>query len=208
MTPDDLEARSKSELIAFIEKQQTQIAELQAQLAQLQRPTRKNGEAFDAAALQPAEQAVPVGRFPTTLRLLLIAAGLLTCVVVLIIANFRPEVRVSVGFVQDFTPGSVTALQLPAPNQTDAIIPLLLVSDPSGGLLALHSRDPGSGCLVNWEPSTQRIEDPCGGSKYTRNGEYVSGPSPRGLDRFPVTVAGNGVVQVDLTQLLPGSPRP
>ncbi len=208
MTRDELEALSKSDLIALIEKQQTQIAELQTQLAQIQQAARKNGEALDAAALQAAEQVAPAGRFPTALRLILIAAGLLTCVVVLIIANFNPGALASVGFVQDFEPDSVTTLQLSDPDQANTIIPILLVNDSSGGFLALHSRDPGSGCLVNWEPSTQRIADPCEGTKYTRTGTYVSGPSPRGLDRFPVTVTDSGEVQVDLTQLLPGSPRP
>jgi hypothetical protein len=207
MTPDDLEAQSNSDLIALIQKQQTQIAELQAQLAQIHRAARKNGEAFDDA-LQAVDQVAPAGRFPATLRLILIVAGLLTCVVVLIIANFKAGALLSVGFAPDYEPGSVTALQLPDPDQANSIIPILLVNVSSGGWLALHSRDPGSGCLVNWEASTQRIEDPCGGSKYTRTGEYVSGPSPRGLDRFAVEVKENGEVLVDVSALRVGPARP
>ena len=46
-------------------------------------------------------------------------------------------------------------------------------------------------------PSSQWFECPCHGSQYNRVGEKKAGPAPRGMDRFPVTVAGNGDVTVD-----------
>ena len=44
---------------------------------------------------------------------------------------------------------------------------------------------------------SQWFECPCHGSQYNRVGEKKAGPAPRGMDRFPLTVAGNGDVTVD-----------
>ncbi len=38
------------------------------------------------------------------------------------------------------------------------------------------------GCLYKWEPSNNRFECPCHGSKFSREGFYIEGPAPRSLD--------------------------
>ncbi|MFZ1756907.1 MAG: Rieske 2Fe-2S domain-containing protein, partial [Caldilineaceae bacterium] len=50
------------------------------------------------------------------------------------------------------------------------------------------------GCLYKWEPSNNRFECPCHGSKFSREGFYIEGPAPRSLDQFIVEVDDNGVV--------------
>ena len=214
MPPDDLEGRSNSELIDLIlqqrkhiEQLQAQVAALQTQLAQLQSSARKNGGELDAVT-PTAAQSVPARRFPLAFKLMLFAAGVLTCAIVLMIANFRPNALVSVGRVADYQPGSITAMHLPAPNRGDLAIPIFLVNDPAGGFLALYQRDPGSNCQVKWSEVLQRLEDPCSGSKYTRLGEFIAGPAPRGLDRFPVVVTESGDVLVDVSAFQPGPARP
>jgi nitrite reductase/ring-hydroxylating ferredoxin subunit len=102
----------------------------------------------------------------------------------------------------------VVAVQLPRPDRPDQFVPIFVVNDPVVGFLALHGRDPGSNCQMRWVPEVERIEDPCSGSKYTRTGEYLYGPSPRSLDRYPVTVSENGDIAVDLSGLQQGQPRP
>jgi cytochrome b6-f complex iron-sulfur subunit len=73
------------------------------------------------------------------------------------------------------------------------------------GLVALYQKCVHLGCRVPWCKSSQWFECPCHGSKYNRVGEKKGGPAPRGLDRFPVSVAGGQVV-VDTGLLSIGPP--
>ena len=210
MNRDELEGRSKSELIDLIVQQQTRLAqlqaraaELQAQLAQLQL-SKRNGEAETAAALPH----VPAGRFPFTLKLIAIAGLVLACGIVVIVASFRPGARIAAGKAQDYAPGSITIMQLPAPDRGAQAIPIFLVNDPASGFIALYARDPGSNCLLAWDETTQRIEDRCSASRYTRTGDYLAGPSSRGLDRYAVSLSEGGDITVDVSTLQAGPPRP
>ena len=45
---------------------------------------------------------------------------------------------------------------------------------------------PHRGCFVNWIPAKKQFQEPCYGSKWAADGEYEQGPSPRGLDRYPI----------------------
>ncbi len=60
------------------------------------------------------------------------------------------------------------------------------------GLLALYKVCPHLGCLVPWEAGADRFICPCHGSQYERDGTYITGPAPRGLDRFVIQVVGPG----------------
>jgi len=48
------------------------------------------------------------------------------------------------------------------------------------------------GCLYKWEPSNNRFECPCHGSKFSREGFYIEGPAPRSLDQFSVEAVDGG----------------
>ncbi|MFQ6015307.1 MAG: ubiquinol-cytochrome c reductase iron-sulfur subunit [Anaerolineae bacterium] len=54
------------------------------------------------------------------------------------------------------------------------------------GVLALYQVCTHLGCLVPWQEITGRFECPCHGSKFEKDGTYISGPAPRSLDRFVV----------------------
>jgi len=75
--------------------------------------------------------------------------------------------------------------------------------------LALSQRDPQSGCTVPWRPEFEYrgwkgwFRDPCHGGTYDLAGRCFTGPCPRGLDRFPVTVR-DGHVFVDTSRLIQG----
>lgn len=71
---------------------------------------------------------------------------------------------------------------------------------------ALYRKCVHLGCSVPHCETSSLFECPCHGSKYTLAGEYFQGPAPRGLDRFPITVAGGKVV-VDTGQVQTGPPR-
>jgi cytochrome b6-f complex iron-sulfur subunit len=66
---------------------------------------------------------------------------------------------------------------------------------------------PHLGCAVPWCQSSQWFECPCHGSRYNRYGEWQAGPAPRGLDRFPSFIDGDGQLVVDLGNLLTGPSR-
>lgn len=102
------------------------------------------------------------------------------------------------------TPGVITRL----PRMDISPVAIFLVRDDAGQFIAIYARDTFRGCRVQWLQSAQRFEDPCFGSKYTKAGSWIEGPSPRGLDRCGVSVTTDGNVWVDVTQYQPGQPRP
>jgi cytochrome b6-f complex iron-sulfur subunit len=71
---------------------------------------------------------------------------------------------------------------------------------------ALYRKCVHLGCSVPHCDTSMLFECPCHGSKYRLTGEYFGGPAPRGLDRFPITIAGGKVV-VDTGAVQTGPPR-
>lgn len=61
---------------------------------------------------------------------------------------------------------------------------------------ALIAVSPHRGCFVDWFQEENRFREGCYGSKWMRDGTYLEGPSPRGLDSYPVRVE-NGDVLID-----------
>lgn len=70
-------------------------------------------------------------------------------------------------------------------------------------LLALYQKCPHLGCRVPFCDSSGRFECPCHGSIFNRKGEYLDGPAPRGMDRFPVATE-EGQVLVDTGTVIDG----
>ena len=79
--------------------------------------------------------------------------------------------------------------------------------DGNRGLMALYQKCVHLGCRVPWCQSSQWYECPCHGSKYNKWGEWVGGPAPRGLDRFPSEVDGDGNLVVRTGTVLTGPAR-
>ena len=77
------------------------------------------------------------------------------------------------------------------------------ITSSEGNLVALYQKCPHLGCRVPFCDSSGRFECPCHGSVFNRNGEYLAGPSPRGMDRFPVTIESDDVL-VDTGTVLEG----
>ncbi len=65
------------------------------------------------------------------------------------------------------------------------------------GVEALYWKCVHLGCTVPWIAGRKRFVCPCHGSVYLYNGQRESGPAPRSLDLFPVTVGSDGSVSVD-----------
>ncbi len=96
-------------------------------------------------------------------------------------------------FGGDFLLGSTTSLpSTDAAPQGDPIGKFWLVNTAEGPR-ALYMVCTHLGCLYKWVEANRRFECPCHGSKFTREGEYIEGPAPRGLDQFVVELQDNGV---------------
>jgi cytochrome b6-f complex iron-sulfur subunit len=80
------------------------------------------------------------------------------------------------------------------------------VASAEGALVALYQKCPHLGCRVPFCESSGRFECPCHGSVYNVRGEYIQGPAPRGMDRFPIKIDGDRVL-VDTGKVVEGPPR-
>jgi len=83
---------------------------------------------------------------------------------------------------------------------------LYIVRDERGFFYALSAVCTHLGCLVNWksgDPSDEQgaISCPCHGSVYTRTGLVVSGPAPRPLDKYRISLI-EGKLIVDTSDIV------
>jgi cytochrome b6-f complex iron-sulfur subunit len=81
------------------------------------------------------------------------------------------------------------------------------VTQYQGGLRAIYQKCPHLGCRVPYCDSAQQFQCPCHGSIYNVIGEYLQGPAPRGMDRFPISIQSDGTVMVDTSTIVEGPPR-
>lgn len=81
----------------------------------------------------------------------------------------------------------------------------LYVTRVKGELFALSQSCPHLGCKVPFCEASGRFECPCHGSKYDLAGEWLEGPSPHGMNRYPLRIE-DGRVVVDTTVLNDGPP--
>jgi cytochrome b6-f complex iron-sulfur subunit len=95
------------------------------------------------------------------------------------------------------------------------------------GALALYKVCTHLGCIFDWKEADGKFICPCHGSQFQREGAYIAGPAPRGLDKFvirayddrgklvaetdhegnPVAIPAGSDVQVDTGERIPGAPK-
>lgn len=82
------------------------------------------------------------------------------------------------------------ASEIPEQGSAPVEIPegRLWLSYNQDGFRALYAVCTHLGCLPKWSENNFRFECPCHGSKFELDGEYITGPAPRGLDRFQTTI--------------------
>ncbi|MFQ5433863.1 MAG: ubiquinol-cytochrome c reductase iron-sulfur subunit [Anaerolineae bacterium] len=93
--------------------------------------------------------------------------------------------EVAAGQVDEFEPGTVNHVQKGR---------FYISRLEDGGMLALWHRCTHLGCTVPWREDEGQFHCPCHSSIFTTVGEVVSGPAPRPLDIFPVTVTDGEIV--------------
>ena len=159
-------------------------------------------------------------RFVTTTAAVAVVAAALTVAVNAVRGPTAGPTAV-VGEIDDFPVDQVVALDYQITRgriEKGGPPTLFVVNDSAEGLLALWARDPHRGCRVHaiaedGRPAGMPLHDdaefvnPCHGEQYARNGSWLAGPAPRGLDRFGVFVDDRGRVVVDATDYRPGPAR-
>jgi len=74
-----------------------------------------------------------------------------------------------------------------------------------GEVVAISEKCTHLGCRIPFCDSSGQFECPCHGSFFNRAGEHVTGPAPRGMDRFTVGIV-DGVVEIDTSETVNGAP--
>lgn len=80
------------------------------------------------------------------------------------------------------------------------------LANADGHLLALSQTCPHLGCRVPFCESSGRFECPCHGSVFDIGGEWIEGPAPQGMSRYPVSLDGDTLV-VDTSHKITGPDR-
>lgn len=75
----------------------------------------------------------------------------------------------------------------------------------NGEILALSEKCTHLGCSVPYCDSSGRFECPCHGSVFSRAGDYIAGPAPRGMDQYPVEEV-DGLLYIDTGSPEHGAP--
>jgi menaquinol-cytochrome c reductase iron-sulfur subunit len=69
---------------------------------------------------------------------------------------------------------------------------VFLIWDGNQGVHALSATCTHLGCQVRWEPQTRKFLCPCHGGMFDPQGNVVSGPPPRPLDRVEARLDASG----------------
>jgi cytochrome b6-f complex iron-sulfur subunit len=105
----------------------------------------------------------------------------------------EPPSRFTVGSPDKFPPGQVE-------ERFKAQFGVWIVNAEYNGqpqIFALKSVCTHLGCTPNWLEAEQKFKCPCHGSGFYKDGINFEGPAPRPLERYAISIASNGEVEVD-----------
>lgn len=109
----------------------------------------------------------------------------------------EPPSKFKVGFPADFTAGSVA-------TKFKAQFGVWVVNSQYDGkqeIYALRSVCTHLGCTPNWLEAEQKYKCPCHGSGFYKDGVNFEGPAPRPLERYAISLASDGQLEIDKSQL-------
>lgn len=105
----------------------------------------------------------------------------------------EPPSRFTVGGPDKFPPGQVD-------EKFKAQFGVWIVNTEYNGtpqIFALKSVCTHLGCTPNWLEAEQKFKCPCHGSGFYKDGINFEGPAPRPLERYAVSIASDGQIEVD-----------
>ena len=92
---------------------------------------------------------------------------------------------------------SLNKSEIPAGEAKDipfAGMPAMVVNRPDKGFIAFSRVCPHLGCLVDYDKARNRIFCPCHAAVFDLEGNVVTGPPPKPLQKLPLKVEGESVV--------------
>lgn len=105
----------------------------------------------------------------------------------------EPPTKFKVGFPDTLAPGQVETKFIPQFGVW--IVKYEFESQPM--IFALKSVCTHLGCTPNWLEAEQKFKCPCHGSGFYKDGVNFEGPAPRPLERYAISLADDGQLQVD-----------
>ena len=105
----------------------------------------------------------------------------------------EPPNRFKVGFPGDFSPATVQ-------TKFKAQFGVWIVNSEFDGvqqIVAIKSVCTHLGCTPNWLEAEQKFKCPCHGSGFYKEGINFEGPAPRPLERYAISLADDGQLEVD-----------
>ena len=109
----------------------------------------------------------------------------------------EPPSRFKVGFPDQFPLGQVQ-------TKFKAQFGVWVVNTDYNGepqIFALKSVCTHLGCTPNWLEAEQKFKCPCHGSGFYKDGINFEGPAPRPLERYAISVADDGQIEIDKSRL-------
>jgi cytochrome b6-f complex iron-sulfur subunit len=73
-------------------------------------------------------------------------------------------------------------------------VPAIIINRPGKGFIAFSRVCSHLGCLIDYNKAQNRIICPCHGALFDLEGNVVSGPPPKPLQRFPLKVEGESIL--------------
>jgi cytochrome b6-f complex iron-sulfur subunit len=109
----------------------------------------------------------------------------------------EPPTRFKVGPPSNFAPGQVE-------TKFVAQFGVWVVNTVYQGaqiIFALRTVCTHLGCTPNWLEAEQKFKCPCHGSGFYKDGINFEGPAPRPLERYAISVAADGQLEIDKSKL-------
>lgn len=163
-------------------------------------PTAPSGAAVAAATRRGFMGAAGAFLFGTPLAIGFTSLAVTHLAWVLGLARFmfpniltEPPTRFKVGFPDAYGPGQVETKYIP---QFGVWIVRYEV-DGQPMIYALKSVCTHLGCTPNWLEAEQKFKCPCHGSGFYKDGVNFEGPAPRPLERYAISLADDGQLEVD-----------
>ena len=98
-----------------------------------------------------------------------------------------PSGPTTVGKVEDFAAGSSKTVLVEEQ-------PVLVIRTADGEFRAFSALCTHLQCIVGYSPERNRIECPCHQGVYSVDGQNLSGPPPRPLDEYVVSISDGAVI--------------
>jgi cytochrome b6-f complex iron-sulfur subunit len=121
-------------------------------------------------------------------------AGIFTSTMRFLLPNvlYEPPTNFTVGSVDQFPPDSITFLEEHR----------MFVFRRPEGLYAVSSECTHLGCNVRWNAGRKGFDCPCHGSTFDQDGKNVSGPAPKPLKWYELTLASEGRLRVNTRSIV------